>query len=69
MASFSIEDFVGNGYLKELLPKLLAEGWDDVPTLKVMNSEDMDDIGMTRQQKVCFPINVFFTATSTKTRV
>lgn len=69
MASFSIEDFVGNGYLKELLPKLLAEGWDDVPTLKVMNSEDMDDIGMTRHQKVCFPINVFFMATSTKTRV
>ncbi|KAL2542815.1 Uncharacterized protein Adt_03793 [Abeliophyllum distichum] len=51
MASFLIEDFVGNGSLKELLPKLLEEGWDDVPTLKVMNSEDMDDLGMTRPQK------------------
>lgn len=59
MASFSIEDYVGNGCLKELLPKLLDEGWDDVPTLKVMNAEDMDDIGMTRQHKVGFPIKTF----------
>lgn len=59
MASFSIEDFVGNGSLKELLPRLLDEGWDDVPTLKVMNSDDMDDIGLTRQQKVGFPIKIF----------
>lgn len=54
MASFSIEDFVGNGSLKDLLPRLLDEGWDDVPTLKVMNSDDMDDIGLTQQQKVRF---------------
>lgn len=57
MASFSVEDFVGNGILKDLLPTLLEEGWDDVPTLKVMNSEDMDAINMTQQQKVgnhCF---------------
>lgn len=52
MASFSVEDFVGNGVLKDLLPTLLEEGWDDVPTLKVMNSEDMDAINMTQQQKV-----------------
>ncbi|KDP31421.1 hypothetical protein JCGZ_11797 [Jatropha curcas] len=51
MASFSMEDFVGNGVLKELLPKLLEDGWDDVPTLKIMNSEDMDSINMTRRQK------------------
>nr|DAD31572.1 TPA_asm: hypothetical protein HUJ06_010423 [Nelumbo nucifera] len=51
MASFSMEDFVGNGVLKGLLPKLLEEGWDDVPTLKIMNSEDMDAINMTQQQK------------------
>lgn len=53
MASFSVEDFVGNGCLKELLPKLLEEGWDDVPTLKIMNSEDMKAVNMTQQQKVC----------------
>lgn len=55
MASFSIEDFVGDGVLKILLPKLLEEGWDDVPTLKIMNSEDMDAINMTQHQKVSFP--------------
>lgn len=55
MASFSVEDFIGNGILKGLLPKLLEEGWDDVPTLKVMNSEDMDAIHMIQQQKVGFP--------------
>lgn len=52
MASFSMEDFVGNGCLKALLPKLLEDGWDDVPTLKVMNLEDMDAINMTQEQKV-----------------
>lgn len=57
MASFSIEEFVGNGILKELLPKLLEEGWDDVPTLKIMNVEDMDAINMTREQKVSYILN------------
>ena len=52
MASFSVEDFVGNGVLKDLLPMLLEEGWDDIPTLKIMNSEDTDAMNMTRQQKV-----------------
>ncbi|CAL5430722.1 unnamed protein product [Camellia sinensis] len=51
MASFSMEDFVGNGSLKELLPKLIEEGWDDVPTFKIMNSQDMDGVNMTQQQK------------------
>ncbi|KAJ6902901.1 hypothetical protein NC651_020395 [Populus alba x Populus x berolinensis] len=52
MASFSVEDFVGNGVLKDLLPTLLKEGWDDVPTLKIMNKEDTDAMNMTQQQKV-----------------
>ncbi|XP_077237665.1 uncharacterized protein LOC143879267 isoform X2 [Tasmannia lanceolata] len=51
MASFSVEEFVGDGVLKELIPQLLAEGWDDVPTLKMMNSEDMDMMNMTQRQK------------------
>lgn len=54
MASFSIEEFIGNGVLKELLPKLLDEGWDDVPTLKVMDLDDMNSIKMTQQQKVSY---------------
>ncbi|PKI64436.1 hypothetical protein CRG98_015161 [Punica granatum] len=52
MASFSLDDFVGNGTLKGLLPKLLEEGWDDVPTLKLMNPEDMGALNMNQQQKV-----------------
>ncbi|KAK8627713.1 hypothetical protein V6N13_135315 [Hibiscus sabdariffa] len=59
MASFSVEDFVGDGVLKELLPKLLGEGWDDVPTLKIMNSEDMDAINMTQHQKDALEIRTY----------
>ncbi|CAL5413466.1 unnamed protein product [Camellia sinensis] len=39
-----MEGFVGNGALKRVLPKLTEEGWDDVPTLKLMKPEDMDAI-------------------------
>lgn len=65
MASFSLEDFVGNGCLKTLLPKLLEDGWDDVPTLKLMNLEDMNAMNMTKEQKVgifdtLFFLNFFF---------
>ncbi|KAM7464418.1 hypothetical protein LguiA_032539 [Lonicera macranthoides] len=59
MASFSMDDFVGNGTLKKLLPKLLEEGWDDVPTLKIMNSEDMNAINMTQQQKDALEIRSY----------
>ncbi|KAL5723362.1 hypothetical protein ACHQM5_006771 [Ranunculus cassubicifolius] len=59
MASFSMEDFVGNGALKDLVPKLLQEGWDDIPTLKIMNSEDMDAINMTRKQKDALEIRSY----------
>ncbi|CAN1310817.1 Putative U-box domain-containing protein 42 [Linum perenne] len=59
MASFSMEDFVGNGVLKELLPKLLEEGWDDVPTLKIMNDEDMDVINLTKRQKDALEIRTY----------
>ncbi|KAF5443474.1 hypothetical protein F2P56_036028 [Juglans regia] len=59
MASFSLVEFVGNGVLKGLLPKLLAEGWDDVPTLKIMNSEDMNALNMTQQQKHALEIRCY----------
>ncbi|KAK9934893.1 hypothetical protein M0R45_022022 [Rubus argutus] len=59
MASFSIEEFVGNGVLKGLIPKLLEEGWDDVPTLKIMNLEDMDAINMTQEQKDALEIRSY----------
>jgi hypothetical protein len=59
MASFLIEDFVGNGSLKQLVSKLLDEGWDDVPTLKIMNSDDMNAINMTQQQKDALEIRSY----------
>ncbi|KAJ0989669.1 hypothetical protein J5N97_008025 [Dioscorea zingiberensis] len=51
MASFAMEDFLGDGILNGLIPKLLAGGWDDVPTIKMMNAEDMDHMKLTQQQK------------------
>ncbi|CAL5413448.1 unnamed protein product [Camellia sinensis] len=51
MSYFPVEDFVGNGALKGILPRLLEEGWDNVRNLKLMKSEDMDAINMTQQQK------------------
>ncbi|XP_057743433.1 uncharacterized protein LOC130961515 isoform X1 [Arachis stenosperma] len=59
MASFSVEEFLGNGVLKELLPNLLEEGWEDVPTLKVMNLEDMDSMNMTQKQKEALGIRTY----------
>ncbi|KAM0942599.1 putative alkyl hydroperoxide reductase subunit C/ Thiol specific antioxidant [Dioscorea sansibarensis] len=51
MASFAMDEFLGDGALKGLIPKLLSGGWDDVPTIKMMNSEDMDHLNLTQQQK------------------
>lgn len=59
MASFAIEDFVGNGCLQGLVPMLLEEGWDDVPTLKIMNVDDMNELNMTKRQKVLILNSVF----------
>lgn len=53
MSSFAVEDFVGNGALLEPMDSLIADGWADVPTLKVMTKGDMDVLGLTQQQRVC----------------
>uniref|UniRef100_A0A3Q7H7Q2 SAM domain-containing protein n=2 Tax=Solanum lycopersicum TaxID=4081 RepID=A0A3Q7H7Q2_SOLLC len=59
MASFAIEDFVGNGCLQGLVPMLLEEGWDDVPTLKIMNVDDMNELNMTKRQKDALEIRSY----------
>ncbi|XP_031481726.1 uncharacterized protein LOC116251539 isoform X1 [Nymphaea colorata] len=59
MASFTVEEFVGNGVLREILPKLVEDGWDDVPTLKLMNLEDMHAINMTTRQKDALEIRSY----------
>jgi len=52
MASYSMEEFLGDGLLKSIIPKLVEEGCDDVPTLKMMNLEDTDSMKLTQHQKV-----------------
>ncbi len=52
MASFELPEFVGNGILKDHMDTLLADGWDDVPTLKMMSPDDMDLLHLTQLQRV-----------------
>ncbi|KAK1297777.1 hypothetical protein QJS10_CPB15g01090 [Acorus calamus] len=59
MASFLVEEFIGGGPLKELVPKMMEEGFDDVPKLKMMNSDDMDRVAMTHQQKDALEIRTY----------
>lgn len=62
MGSFSVEEFVGNGVLKGVLPKLIEDGWDDVSTLKIMSPGDMNAINMTQQQKVLGYLQIYFSS-------
>lgn len=59
MASFAMEEFIGDGALKGLVPKLVAGGWDDVPTVKMMDSEDMDWLKFTQEQKDALEIRSY----------
>lgn len=59
MASFSLEDFVGNGALQDILPTLVSDGWDDVPTLKMMSAEDMDAHKLTQRQRDALAIRTY----------
>lgn len=40
--------------LKDLTSKLAEDGWDDVPTLKVIGAEDMEALELTDAQRVSF---------------
>ncbi|KAH9314405.1 hypothetical protein KI387_023032, partial [Taxus chinensis] len=59
MASYSVEDFVGNGALKEAVKYLVSEGWDDVPTLKMMDARDMEAHNLTREQRDALEIRTY----------
>jgi hypothetical protein len=54
MGSFVMQDFLGSGVLKDLTSKLAEDGWDDVPTLKVIGAEDMEALELTDAQRVSF---------------
>ncbi|PKU76483.1 uncharacterized protein LOC110099495 isoform X1 [Dendrobium catenatum] len=59
MASFAIEEFVGDGVLSGLIPKFVAAGWDDVPTLKMINMEDMELLKLTQQQQEAMELRTY----------
>ncbi|KAJ0988254.1 hypothetical protein J5N97_006610 [Dioscorea zingiberensis] len=59
MASFVLEEFLGEGVFKDLIPKFIAAGWDDVPTIKMMNSEDMDFIKLTKQHQDALELRTY----------
>jgi hypothetical protein len=59
MSSYLLEDFVGNGVLKDQIDMLLADGWDDVPTLKMMTPEDMDLLQLTQFQRDALEIRTY----------
>lgn len=52
MASYSLNEFLGDGILKDLGGKLADDGWDDVPTLKVIGADDMEALDLTDAQRV-----------------
>ena len=60
MSSFALEEFVGNGVLRDQMDALQADGWDDVPTLKMMTREDMDTLQLSQLQRVSSALLVSF---------
>jgi len=61
MASYSLLEFLGTGSLKDMGGKLAEDGWDDVPTLKVIGAQDMEALALTNAQRVSVsPISCMF---------
>jgi hypothetical protein len=52
MASYVLDEFLGAGALKVMGQKFAEDGWDDVPTLKVIDAEDMEALELTDAQRV-----------------
>ena len=52
MASYALDEFLGEGQLKDLGPKFAEDGWDDVPTIKVIGAEDMEALELTDAERV-----------------
>ena len=60
MASYVLDDFLGTGVLKDMGGKFAEDGWDDVPTLKVIGAEDMEALDLTDAQRVSAAITIPF---------
>ncbi|KAJ7545020.1 hypothetical protein O6H91_09G103300 [Diphasiastrum complanatum] len=59
MAFYSLDDFVGNGVLRDALPSLIADGWDDVPTLKMMNAKHIEDLELTQIEREALELRAY----------
>ncbi|CAK9268961.1 unnamed protein product [Sphagnum jensenii] len=59
MASYAVHEFLGDGVLKEITQKLADDGWDDVPTLKMMQAEDMEAIDLTDPQRDALELRIY----------
>lgn len=52
MASRALEEFLGDGVLKGLSGRFTEDGWDDVPTIKVITTDDMEALELNDAQRV-----------------
>ncbi|CAM6026350.1 unnamed protein product [Sphagnum balticum] len=59
MGSYAVHEFLGEGVLKEITQKLADDGWDDVPTLKMMQAEDMEAIDLTDPQRDALELRIY----------
>lgn len=61
MASYALDEFLGAGILKDMGVKFAEDGWDDVPTLKVIGAQDMETLALTDAERVSVesPISCF----------
>lgn len=59
MASYVLDEFLGAGLLKNMGRIFAADGWDDVPTLKVISAEDMEALDLTDTQRVSASVIAF----------
>ncbi|KAK8916532.1 hypothetical protein KSP39_PZI023078 [Platanthera zijinensis] len=59
MSSFDMEEFLGDGVLIGIIPKFIEAGWDDVPALKMINSENMELLKLTQPQKNILTRSIF----------
>lgn len=50
---------MGNGVLRDQMESLMADGWDDVPTLKVMSREDMDLLQLSQMQRDALELRTY----------
>jgi len=50
---------VGNGVLHDQMDRLMADGWDDVPTLKMMTKDDMDTLQLSQLQRDALEIRTY----------